>query len=130
MALIRNHGEAVVGPAGYEDITNMVGFNFRLSEIAAAMASEQLKKLPALNALRTDFVSYLNEGLARYEFLVPPPVCPHGAGCSSCQSTYYVYPLRYLPDALGVRGYVVTDEDGDPKCQMCGRSPLAEVIYA
>jgi perosamine synthetase len=103
LALIRNHGEAVVGPAGYQDITNIVGFNFRLTEIAAAMASEQLKKLDRLNEVRVGYVSYLSEALSRHDFLAPPPACVHGGGCSSCYSTYYIYPLRYLPETLGVK---------------------------
>ena len=37
MRLIRNHGEAVVEDKGQEDITNCLGFNFRLGEIEAAI---------------------------------------------------------------------------------------------
>ncbi len=103
LALIRNHGEAVVGPAGYENIGNMIGFNYRLTEVTAAMAGEQLKKLDAFNHLRLDFVECLNEALGIYEFLRTPPRCPHGRGCRDCQATYYIYPLRYLPEVLGVK---------------------------
>ena len=105
LALIRNHGEAVVGPAGYENITNIVGFNFRLTEIAAAMASEQLKKLDRLNTDRNVCVQRLSEALGRYPALVPPPHCSHrrfgDPSTCSCRSTYYVYPLRVLPEVLG-----------------------------
>ena len=42
--LIRNHAEAaVVGKK--ENLSNMVGYNFRLGEIEAAIGIEQLKKL-------------------------------------------------------------------------------------
>lgn len=105
LALIRNHAEAVVGPAGYTNLTNMVGFNFRLTEVAAAIASEQLKKLKALNDIRIGYVRALNEALSRHAFLVAPPSCSHAAGpggCSTCVSTYYVYPLRFLSDVAGV----------------------------
>jgi len=106
LALIRNHGEAVVGDAGYENITNIIGFNFRLTEIAAAIAMEQLKKLGRLNAIRHDHVLALSETLSRYRFLVPPPRCSHAAfgddGCSTCESTYYLYPLRFLPRMSGM----------------------------
>ena len=44
LQLIRNHGEAVVGPADYPDITNIIGFNYRMTELQAAIAREQLKK--------------------------------------------------------------------------------------
>lgn len=103
LALIRNHGEAVVGPADYEEIDNIIGFNYRLTEIAAAMAVEQLKKLAALNAVRVDYINFLNRSLSTYDFLQTPPPCPHGPGCRECQSTYYVYPLRYLPERLGCK---------------------------
>ena len=46
MRLIRNHGEAVVEDKGQEDITNCLGFNFRLGEIEAAIGRVQLEKLP------------------------------------------------------------------------------------
>ena len=37
MQLIRNHAEAVVENKGVQDLTNMIGFNFRLGEIEAAI---------------------------------------------------------------------------------------------
>ncbi|HXQ21897.1 MAG TPA: DegT/DnrJ/EryC1/StrS family aminotransferase [Candidatus Acidoferrales bacterium] len=105
LALIRNHGEAVVGPAGYENITNIVGFNYRLTEMSAAVAREQLKKLAGYNALRRGYVETLSAALARHACLVPPPRCAHApfgaGGCAACASSYYVYPLRLLPEALG-----------------------------
>lgn len=97
LALIRNHGEAVVGPAKYENIVNIVGFNFRLTEIHAAIAIEQLKKLERFNKARVEMVNYLNDRLAQYECLIVP------RGRQDCYSTYYVYPLRYLPGRLGIK---------------------------
>ena len=43
--LIRNHAEAVVEDRGIQDISNLIGFNFRLGEIEAAIGIEQLEKL-------------------------------------------------------------------------------------
>ena len=100
LALIRNHGEAVVEGAGYEDIENIIGFNYRLSEVASAMASEQLKKLRSLNETRLEFVEILNESFSGHEFLRTPPQCGHTPACSYCISSYYVYPLRYLPEKV------------------------------
>ena len=113
LALIRNHGEAVVEAAGYEKITNIVGFNFRLTEIAAAMAIEQLKKLELLNERRLELVEYVSRSVARHRFLVPPPLCPHAAFGDSgaqdgCRSVYYLYPLRFLKsDTQWMRGEFV-----------------------
>lgn len=92
LALIRNHGEAVVGKAKYENITNIAGFNYRLTEIQAAMAKEQFKKLKNLNRERLSLVEKLSKGLKGIDFLVTP------CGRKDCFSTYYVYPLRFLPD--------------------------------
>ncbi len=106
LALIRNHGEAVVGDAGYRNLTNIVGFNFRLTEIAAAMAIEQLKKLDRLNMVRLSYVHALSEALAPCDMLIPPPRCSHAAfgaeGCGTCRSTYYMFPVRYLPERMGL----------------------------
>ena len=68
LQLIRNHGEAVVGPAGYKDITNIAGFNYRLSELHAAIIREQLKKLDSLNNTRLKLVQQLTAGLNKFKF--------------------------------------------------------------
>ncbi len=92
LALIRNHGEAVVGPARYDRLVNIAGFNYRLTEIQAAIAKVQLAKMDDLNNLRLDLVDYLSEGLAQFDFLVTPK------GRTNCKNTYYAYNLRFLPD--------------------------------
>ena len=48
MKMIRNHAESSVVNSPVSDLINMVGFNFRLGEIEAAIGREQLKKLPNL----------------------------------------------------------------------------------
>lgn len=105
LALIRNHGEAVVGPAGYEDITNILGFNYRMTELTAAVASAQLRRLGKLNAERLELVAHLNAALGPMSFLKTPPACVHearGEACQGCFSTYYVYPLRVVNRSGGV----------------------------
>ena len=89
LALIRNHGEAVVGPAKYANVVNIFGFNFRLTELQAAIAREQLKKINKLNDHRLDLVETFSRGLDNHPFLHPL------SGRSGCYSTYYVCPLRY-----------------------------------
>lgn len=95
LELIRNHGEAVVGPAGYEDIVNIVGFNFRLTEVCAAVALEQMKRLAKINAERIGYVEYLNGRLAAYDFLEAMP------GRPGCVSTFYTWPLVYKDEVGG-----------------------------
>ena len=45
LSLIRNHGEAVVDDMGISNISGILGFNFRMTEIEASIANQQLKKL-------------------------------------------------------------------------------------
>lgn len=96
LQLIRNHAEAVVGEMGYKNLTNMLGGNYRLPEVEAAIASEQLKKLPTLLRQRIELADYLTEKLSRLEFLTPPKVRP-GSG-----HVYYLYPVKYHEEATGI----------------------------
>lgn len=107
LKLIRNHGEAVVGPAGYERITNIAGFNYRMSELTAAIAREQLKKLTKLNALRFELVNYLKEGLLQFDCLdaLEGPASykdPDNTSDGLTRSTYYIFPLRFREDSAGI----------------------------
>jgi len=62
LQLIRNHAEAVVGPKGNTDLRNMIGYNFRLGEIEAAIGIEQLKKLSGFVASRQRAAERLSRG--------------------------------------------------------------------
>ncbi len=73
-ALIRNHAESVVGPKGLEDISNMVGFNFRMTEIEAAIAQLQIGKLDGLLAERLDRVRLFEKKMAGFPALTMPKV--------------------------------------------------------
>jgi dTDP-4-amino-4,6-dideoxygalactose transaminase len=96
MQLIRNHGEAVVAGKGVTDLTNIVGFNFRLGEIEAAMGIEQLKKLKRLTDAKSRAGARLSAGLAGLQGLQTPVVK------EGCTHVYYVYPLKIEVNALGV----------------------------
>ena len=96
LQLIRNHGEAVVGPAGYENITNIAGFNYRLSELHAAVIREQLKKLDELNNTRLQLVKELASELDRFNFITL-------LGCRDAdESTYYLFPFRYNQEITSI----------------------------
>ncbi len=96
LQLIRNHAEAVVAEMGYTHLTNMVGGNLRMPEIEAAIAIEQLKKLPMLVRQRVELAEYLTEHLDGLDFLTPPAV-REGSG-----HVYYLYPLKYHEDNTGI----------------------------
>jgi perosamine synthetase len=96
LQLIRNHAEVVVADKGVADITNMVGFNFRLGEIECAMGIEQLKKLKGFVRLRQTLAESLTNGLKDLKGLKTPVVK------SDRTHVYYVYPMQLDLKMLGV----------------------------
>ncbi len=96
VALIRNHAEAVVEAKGTVDLVNMIGFNFRLGEIEAAIGSQQLAKSPELVRRRRENVAYLERGLAGFAGLSLPKVAP------GATHAYYVHALTYDRRETGV----------------------------
>ena len=96
VSLIRNHAEAVVGGKGETDLVNMVGYNFRLGEIEAAIGIEQLKKLKKLVATRQRAAARLTQGLKGLPGLRTPYIALDGT------HVYYVYPMVLDIAALGV----------------------------
>jgi len=89
LQLIRNHAEVVVKKKGVQNIVNMIGFNYRLPEIEAAIASEQLKKLERLVIPRIKAADHLTERLALLPGITPPVVR------AGVRHGYYVYAIRY-----------------------------------
>ena len=96
LQLIRNHAEVVVRGKGVQNLVNMVGFNYRMTEIEAAIGSEQLKKMKGLVETRQANALYLTERLINLPGLTTPIVragVTHG---------YYVYAMRYDAKVTGV----------------------------
>ncbi len=96
MRLIRNHAEAVVGAKGETDLTNMLGFNFRMTEIEAAISREQLKKLDRLVSTRISNCKNIEKGLSGIEGIIPPKVQ------SGCKHVYYMHVFKFKEEAAGV----------------------------
>jgi len=94
--LIRNHAEAVVAGKGVKDIRNMIGYNFRLGEIEAAIGRVQLKKLPSIVAERRRLADRLTESLQGLAGLTTPNVR------TGVEHVYYVFPLTVDAGALGI----------------------------
>ncbi len=93
MQLIRNHAESVVAGKGISDLTNMIGFNFRMTEIESAIARCQLEKLDALLEARLENVSYIEEKLSGLPGIVVPAV-RHGT-----RHVYYQHVLLWDTEA-------------------------------
>jgi dTDP-4-amino-4,6-dideoxygalactose transaminase len=96
LQLIRNHAEMVVRGKGVTDLVNMVGHNYRMTEIEAAIGSEQLKKLDCLLAPRIEAADYLTAHLSKIPGITSPAVkgdVKHG---------YYLYGIRYDESVTGI----------------------------
>ncbi len=94
--LIRNHAEAVVERKGVSDLINMIGFNFRLGEIEAAIGRQQLRKGPALIEQRKRNVKYLERQLSGLRAVRAPRIGAAG------DHVYYGHALCYDKDQAGV----------------------------
>lgn len=98
MRLIRNHGEVAVEELGLSgDPANTFGGNYRMTEIDAAIAGAQLKKLDGLTQALQKLADSLDRRLAGFPGITPlkrlPPESTHG---------YYFYPMRYEEKAWGI----------------------------
>ena len=109
--LIRNHGEGVAESSWPDDeLVNVVGMNFRLTELQAAVAIAQLNSLDQRNAARRDNAAYLLEQTVQFPQLVPP-TAETGAG-----DVCYILKWRYKPQV------------GDPDRDALVRAMQAEGI--
>jgi len=75
--LIRNHGEAIIKDnASDEDLINVVGYNFRMTEVHAAIAYVQTKKLTMINSYRENNYSYLLKNIKTKfsDYLIPQKI--------------------------------------------------------
>ena len=96
LRLIRNHAEAVIAAKGYDNkeaLVNMVGYNYRMGEIEAAIAQEQLKKLPHLLQERRENTEYLNEKLSHIGCLHKTEVA------EGVEHSFYVHALQFDAEA-------------------------------
>ena len=101
LQLIRNHAEAVVEGMGVSDLTNMVGYNFRLGEIECAMGISQLKKLQKFIERRNSVAISLNEKLVDLPGLRTPSLM------ADCSHVYYSYGLVLDTKLLGFKREVL-----------------------
>jgi len=102
--MIRNHAENITGPKEVKDLTNLIGYNYRMTEIECAIGVEQLKKLPALLEQRLENVSFFNEKMKAFPALKVQDKQPEGnVHC------YYQYPVFFDPVIAGVHRNVFVD---------------------
>lgn len=92
-----------MGPTSYENSASTAGFDYRMSEITAAVSREQLKRLPTLTKQRLGMVEKYGAVLNEFHFLRP-------LGVASCESppnelplgTHYVFQMLTYQTIAGV----------------------------
>lgn len=86
---IENHG-----PWYYE--MHSLGYNYRMTDIQAALGISQLKKLDRFITLRKEFVAQYNKGFAGFEYVETPYQSPNS------ESSWHLYVIRLKLDKLTV----------------------------
>ena len=87
--MIRNHGEAVIAGEPRKYLTSTIGWNYRMTEIEAAIGIVQLKKLNTLNRQRHELAAYLLDAMPDHPGLtypLEPPQIDH---------VYHVFGMNY-----------------------------------
>lgn len=96
LQLIRNHGEVLAEDLGWPDERHVLGYNYRMTELQAAVALAQMRKLHRLNEHRVALAAHLTGKLSGCDYLIPPQVR------DGCSHVYYLYAMRFRSEALGV----------------------------
>ena len=94
--LIRNHGENIVEPKGIQNAWNTHGFNYRMTEMEAAVGIEQIKKLPVLLEERLKNAAFFAKELGQIPGIIPPSV-EEGS-----KHVYYVQAFKFKKDIIGI----------------------------
>ncbi|MCB2297185.1 DegT/DnrJ/EryC1/StrS family aminotransferase [Clostridium tagluense] len=96
LMLIRNHAEAVVEDKGVTNLVNMIGFNYRMTEIEAAIAREQLKKLDDLLQVRLKNVEYLSREFAKVPCIEVSKIREES------KHAFYIQALKFNKEIAGI----------------------------
>jgi perosamine synthetase len=72
------------------------GYNFRMTDIQAAVGIEQLKKVDQLNQRRIDNAAYMTENLRDVPGLTLPTIIPHN------KHVFHLYPVMVDPKEFGM----------------------------
>jgi perosamine synthetase len=98
LQLARNHGEVVIDDWDqvYDYDTEIVGYNYRMTELQAALLVPQLRRMGELTEARVRLADKFSRKLAAYPFLAPVTVR------EECTHAYYLYPMRYSAELLGI----------------------------
>jgi len=96
ISLIRNHAEAVVEKKGVKNLQNLIGYNFRMGELEAAIGIQQLKKLKRITKQKQLIANILIKGLSDLKYLKVPVIK------KNCSHVFYIFALKVFTNKIGV----------------------------
>jgi dTDP-4-amino-4,6-dideoxygalactose transaminase len=100
LKMVRNHGEVVFAERlinEYQDgDEKVIGYNYRLTELQAAIALPHLRRLDELNRARIKLANYLSQRLVEFKFIKQPVIR------NSCSHVYYLYPMLFDSKTAGM----------------------------
>jgi len=96
LQLIRNHAENMVEAHAIADATNLVGFNFRMTELSAAVGLVQLAAIDRHVEAREKLARILSDGTRDLEGWAVPAVR------DGCRHNYYIWLVKFDEEAIGV----------------------------
>ena len=95
--MVRNHGEVILEDQKVRTYTStMLGWNYRMTEMEAALGIVQFGRMDELNQVRIDLANHLSEKLQGIDGLHTPVVYP------GAKHVYYVYALKYDEERMGI----------------------------
>ena len=96
LEMIRNHGENLIDPLDVSDRRNLIGFNYRMTELSAAVGIAQLRRAEDIIGERVALAERLTAGMDGLDGIIPPKVR------DGCTHVYYVWAARFEDRAVGV----------------------------
>lgn len=96
LKMIRNHGENVVSALNIENLENLVGYNFRMTELSAAVGLCQLEKMEVLVGERIALAEKLSSSVKDFSGITPPLTR------ENCQHVYYLWGAKYDEKEVGI----------------------------
>lgn len=94
--MVRNHGETVIAGEPRKYLSHTIGWNYRMTEIEAAIGLVQLKKLDELNDSRRELAKHLVDRLP------PVPGLRYPVAPQDIHHVYHVFGMTYDERAIGI----------------------------
>ncbi len=121
--LIRNHAESVVQGAGVKNLNNMIGHNFRMTELQAAVGVAQLPKLAQIANQREKQGRYLTENLKNLPGFIFPKVLEGNS------HVYYTYGFQIDLDIVKKdKAEIIEDLSNHGVPGLSGSYPLVHLL--